>query len=150
MSAGGRRHDDWLHDLLTAQLARMGGSVGQRTESSSDERVEVALDAGACPSVTEPRADDVAALILRALADDLVWSLAAETHPVEPGLAWPQQPIGCGSVQRVVPTHPAHRDGVGVSVNSLVADDGSVDRALWSLVRDNWRRGTPLFGDTVH
>ena len=79
-------------------------------------------------SFVEARADDLDALLARAVVDDVVSALVPDTREM--------QDQDQGEALNTVP--------------SSVADDRVVDETLWSLVRENWRRGTPLFGDTVH
>ena len=98
--------------------------------------------------MSEPRVDDIESLILRALADHLLTTLvsnssfrdlpeadiaeAVEADASDPGL------------------EHAAEDDVAVALDALAADDASIDQALWSLVRQNWRRGAPPVGDNVH
>ncbi len=129
MSAENERHGDWLLQTVTEQV----DSEGERPSALHD--VSAAEDGdGASPraqsplSFDEARADDLDALLARAVVDDVVSALVPDTREM--------QDQDQGEALNTVP--------------SSVADDRVVDETLWSLVRENWRRGTPLFGDTVH
>ncbi len=129
MSAENEGYGDWLLQTLTEQV----DSVGERPSalhdvSAAEDGDGVSPRAQAPVSCVDPRADDLDAVLACALVDDVVTALVPDTREL--------QDQDQGEALHTVP--------------SCVADDRVVDETLWSLVRENWRRGTPLFGDTVH
>ena len=127
MSTENERYGDWLLQTVTEQVDSEGERPSALHDVSSAEDGDGASPRAQSPvSFVEARADDLDALLARAVVDDVVSALVPDTREMQDQ----------GEALNTVP--------------SSVADDRVVDETLWSLVRENWRRGTPLFGDTVH
>lgn len=122
------RYGDWLLQPVTEQVDSEGERPSLHDVSSAEDGDGASPRAQSPVSFVEARADDLDALLACALVDDVVSSLVPDTRELQ------DQDQG----------EALH------SVPSCVANDRVVDETLWTLVRENWRRGTPLFGDTVH
>ena len=129
MTTENERYGDWLLQTVTEQIDNEAERPSALHDVSSAEDGDGASPRAQSPvSFVEARADDLDALLARAVVDDVVSALVPDTREM--------QDQDQGEALNTVP--------------SSVADDRVVDETLWSLVRENWRRGTPLFGDTVH
>ena len=153
MGGNNRRDDGWLRDLLSQQL---GSDLGGPSATSRpdgllfDDWEEIAVEADVPPSLTEPRIDDVDALRASVVTAETLTTLVAEVLPVRRDLdARLLMPLLEGSEPRAE-FLPTGELAAGSTMELAVADDRAVDQALWSMLRENWRRGTPLFGATVH
>ena len=129
MTTENERYGDWLLQTVTEQIDNEAERPSALHDVSSAEDGDGASPRAQSPvSLVEARADDLDALLARAVVDDVVSALVPDTREM--------QDQDQGEALNTVP--------------SSVADDRVVDETLSSLVRENWRRGTPLFGDTVH
>ncbi len=129
MSADSERYGDWPLQTVTEQVDDEGERSSALHDVSAAEDGDGVSPRSQSPvSFVDARADDLDALLASALVDDAVSALVPDTREM--------QDQDRGEALHTVP--------------SGVAEDRVVDETLWSLVRENWRRGTPLFGDTVH